>query len=227
MSSERDPVMGEERVGEDQLRFMAEITASVTHEMRNVLATIRESAGLVGDLVEMVPEGSFPKKERVQRALKSIDEQVERGVELAGKLNRFAHSIDERWAQVNLEEVVEEICLLLSRKARNRRVNLVPVYVGQGGWVKADPFYLRFIICYCLDYCLEGMEAGGSVEIRLQALEKGLTLKISSTRSSGGVEGPQAQRRELAVESLASSCGIEVLRGEGQGERWVELSFKD
>jgi len=217
----------EERPGEDQLRFMAEVTASVTHEMRNVLATIRESAGLVGDLVEMVPEGSFPRKERVAKALKSIEEQVERGVELAGKLNRFAHSIDERWAQVSLEEVVEEICLLLSRKARNRRVNLIPMYGGQGVWVQADPFYLRYIICRCLDHYLEGMEAGGSVEIRIQASEKGRTVKITSPRSSGGVESPHAQRRELVIESLDSSCGVEVMRGEEQGESWVELSFKD
>ncbi len=227
MSGERDRAMREDRLEEDQLRFMADITASVTHEMRNVLATIRESAGLVGDLVEMVPEGSFPKKERVSRALKSIEEQVERGVELAGKLNRFAHSIDERWTQVSLEEVVQEICLLLSRKARNRRVNLVPMYADQGAWVQADPFYLRFIICHFLDCCLEGIEAGGTVEIRLQASEKGRTLRISSTSSLNPVESPQAQRRELAIEEVASICGIEVLQGEGQGERWVELSFKN
>lgn len=40
------------RRGECEIRFMGRITAGITHEMRNVLAVIRESAGLIQDLME-------------------------------------------------------------------------------------------------------------------------------------------------------------------------------
>lgn len=225
MSGEREPVMTRERSGDDELRFMGEITPAVTHEMRNVLATIRESAGLVGDLMEMAPQGSFPGRERVTRALKSIEEQVERGVELAGKLNRFAHSVDDRWAEISLDELVEEICLLLARKARNRKASLVSLCRGTRVRIQGDPFHLRLLICRCIENCLDETGAGGSVEIEVKGSERGANLKMTS-RGPSEKEEPEAKSHREWIEKFALNAGIEVLRGEGPGEKWTELFFK-
>ena len=39
------------------LRFFGKITASVTHEIKNALATINENAGLMTDYIEMAARG--------------------------------------------------------------------------------------------------------------------------------------------------------------------------
>ncbi len=39
--------------------FMGKITAAITHEMKNVLAIIKESAGLMEDLLSVAKDDSF------------------------------------------------------------------------------------------------------------------------------------------------------------------------
>ena len=72
--------------------FLSAMTASTTHEARNVLAIIKESAGLVEDLVQMYGTRGNLDREKVDRALKRIDLQVKRGADLLTTLNRLAHT---------------------------------------------------------------------------------------------------------------------------------------
>ena len=44
--------------------FLSEVTAGATHELRNVLAIIKESGGLIGDLVRLHPNGESLDQER-------------------------------------------------------------------------------------------------------------------------------------------------------------------
>jgi hypothetical protein len=62
-----------------EMAFLGKITASMTHEISNTLAIIQESAGLLSDLINLSKEGSFPHKEKFQRVLGNINDQVRRG----------------------------------------------------------------------------------------------------------------------------------------------------
>lgn len=46
-----------------EIVFFGKITAGITHEMKNVLAIIKESSGLMEDLILLRPEDDFPHKE--------------------------------------------------------------------------------------------------------------------------------------------------------------------
>jgi hypothetical protein len=85
-----------------EMAFLAKITASVTHEIANSLAIILESAGLLSDILSLSQEGDFPHREKFQRVLGNINDQVKRGVDISSRLNQFAHSMDEPLAEVNL-----------------------------------------------------------------------------------------------------------------------------
>jgi len=82
--------------------FMGRITAGVTHEMKNVLAIIKESAGLMEDLLALSKDASFPHREKFSSVLSKIRNQVARGVDISTRLNAFAHSPDRRPADVDL-----------------------------------------------------------------------------------------------------------------------------
>jgi hypothetical protein len=79
----------------EKAAFMGRITAGVTHEIKNVLAIIKESAGLMEDLFELSKDHAPPPREKFLRTLTRITEQVRRGVDLATNLNEFAHTSDE------------------------------------------------------------------------------------------------------------------------------------
>jgi hypothetical protein len=98
--------------------FMGTITAGVTHEMKNVLAIVKESAGLMEDLLSLTNESEFSHKEKFFRVLGNIGQQVARGVELSTRLNRFAHSADSPSAQLDLNETVQDVVFLSQRFAR-------------------------------------------------------------------------------------------------------------
>ncbi len=107
-----------------ELRFFGRVAASFTHELKNVLAIVKETAGLMEDLLAMTPQGAFPHQPRFQRGVGTILEQVSRGVELATRMNRLAHSPDHSLATIDLNEAVDQVCLLSERLARVKGVTL-------------------------------------------------------------------------------------------------------
>ena len=75
--------------------FCGYIVAGATHELRNVLAVIKEYSGLLEDIASGGPQALADRHERIERALDSISGQLLRGQEHLGRLNRFAHCADE------------------------------------------------------------------------------------------------------------------------------------
>jgi signal transduction histidine kinase len=100
--------------------FLAGMTASATHEVRNVLAIIKESAGLIEDMLLLRSKKGTLDGEKVTRAVHRIDAQVKRGAELLTNLNRLSHSLDQDMATVDLHREVEQIVFLCDRLARRK-----------------------------------------------------------------------------------------------------------
>lgn len=109
--------------GRDETRaaFIARLTAGATHELRNVLAIVKESAGLVADLVEMQGPPGQEQPDKVQWALDRIQLQVTRGTELSNSLNRIMHGLDREEARIDLAEAVRHTGRLSRRFAHQNR----------------------------------------------------------------------------------------------------------
>ena len=104
--------------------FMGRLTASATHEMQNILATIRESSGLMEDLLAMGGE-NFAHAERFKKGLSVLSEQVERGMVLTEQLNYCAHSPEAIPAGAELNEALRSLVGLYRKHATRFRVSLV------------------------------------------------------------------------------------------------------
>ena len=74
--------------------FMGTVTAMSMHEMQNILAIIRESAGLMGDIMKVNARVDFKHKPTLERTLGHISTQVDRGKGLLEATSRLAHSAD-------------------------------------------------------------------------------------------------------------------------------------
>lgn len=98
--------------------FLAKVTAGTTHEIRNVLAIIKESAGLIEDMVRSSEKsGSLP-RDRLFRSVERIEAQVSRGAELMSTLSRFAHSMDHDQDLIDLNQEARQVVLLCGRSAK-------------------------------------------------------------------------------------------------------------
>ena len=144
-------------IEESGLRFFGRVTASVSHEIKNVLAIINENAGLLEDLVLMTERGQPLDPVRVKALSGKVKTLVRRGDEIIKSMNRFAHSVDEPAETVDLRDVVGLMARIAQRIADMRRVNLTPEHSAQPVKFLTKPFLLQNIIwlylIQCMDYC--------------------------------------------------------------------------
>ncbi|MCU0691499.1 MAG: hypothetical protein MUF54_08860 [Polyangiaceae bacterium] len=109
----------------DDLRFFGAIAASISHEMKNVVTIINEAAGLLHDLSLSAEAGKRPlDPTRIKKMSADVGRNVERGVGIINRMNRFAHSVDEPERSFNLGDLVSDAVALASRFAAGRSVEL-------------------------------------------------------------------------------------------------------
>jgi nitrogen-specific signal transduction histidine kinase len=157
-----------------EVAFFGKITAGITHELKNVLAIIRESSGLIGDIISISPEAIIKHQEKIQNSIVRIKDQIERGVNLTDRLNRFAHSTDETLSKIDLQETTEQLVTLAQRFARLKHVVLNTVPPDQ----EVPPVTLvtrhvqiHMALFASLECCLTVMSAGGEINIGIRKLE--------------------------------------------------------
>ncbi len=153
--------------------FMGKITAGATHEMKNVLAIIRESAGLMEDLLGASREDSLPIREKFLKILSGIGNQVTRGVNLANALNRFSHNPDEPIATVDVDHLIGELIVLCQRFALSKKVILKNVAHEQPLHYRCDPVKFQMTIYRGIELLLGTAAPGTTITIRAMARSSG------------------------------------------------------
>jgi len=203
--------------------FIARITASATHELRNVLAIVRESAGLVGDMLDAAGRGKPLKHDRIEKAVAKIDAQVNRGAALLTDLNRFAHSLDSPTERVDLNEEADQVAALCERFARLKGHTVDVERAREPVLVDANALRLHMAFCGAVECCLDRMEEPGTIRVR--ALRSSGVPSIALTGEIGGKAAPSSPRDapgwpavEKALDQLAaraepsdSECHVSIL----------------
>ena len=100
MKSER------ETLADQEVLFLGEMIACISHELKNALATIHETSGLLTDILA-VPGGVTEEVEEIRGCADSIAEDLGRTFRIIRNLNRFAHSADKPLEEIDVAELVE------------------------------------------------------------------------------------------------------------------------
>ena len=145
--------------------FVAQVTAGTTHEIRNILAIVKESAGLIEDLIFAFSRRGSLDQEKLKRSLERIDAQVARGTELLSNLNRFAHSLDRDQDPIDLTREIQQIASLCQFRARRGRHLLQVQPADQNLTAAVDPFGFQMALFASVDCCLEQLPEGSTVSI--------------------------------------------------------------
>jgi len=165
----------------DGVRFFGEMSASVSHEMKNVLAIVKENAGLLQDMLAMNARGIPLNTERLTRLAQSIDRQVARGDGIVKNLNRFAHSADHASETVDVHEtigfVIDLAARLIVMKGSPPQIEAATASLT----AVTNRFFLERLIWACLCRAIEACapeetisvvaeKTDGAVQIRFQGL---------------------------------------------------------
>ena len=183
-----------------EVRFFGEITAALSHELKNVLAIINENAGLLEDLVYMSTGGTPLDPERLGTVAGKIRRQVRRADEMIKRLNQVGHSVDRPLDTVNLTELVETVCALAERKATLNAVALSITPSPEAVKINTDPYALQQLVWTCLGMMIPLAKTSGSIDIEIKSILDGGAIifgPTEATKNSSLDLGPEWPPNEL------------------------------
>lgn len=160
------------------LSFFGEVTASVTHEIKNSLAVVKEVAGLMADLGEGAVAGRPLGPERVKDLAGRIDLEVRRMDETIRHLNRFAHSVDHPRRTVDVSDLVGLLAALAERWAVRHRVRLTIRPPEAPVPIETDPFLFQHAVFTALLGTIDAAEPGSEVALEPEASGGGARIVL-------------------------------------------------
>ncbi|MCK5071453.1 MAG: hypothetical protein KAR01_12945 [Desulfocapsa sp.] len=169
----------ENSIRQEQIESFGRLMAGFAHDMKNHLGIIRESNGLMGDIIEMGTMCEDAKM--VERLLKSIA-AIERRIVISAKmmhdLSGIAHRPDTPHSSFLLNDLIEEEYTFLERFSRLKQVEvlfelqetLLPVY--------NDPALLQHIFYRVYAQCLDCLESGKVLTIKTEQAGKNVVASL-------------------------------------------------
>lgn len=154
--------------GYDSLAFFGRVNASISHELKNVMAIISETTGLLGDLSEMARGGTPLDPDMLASSTESIIEEIQRGFTIIRQMNRFSHSVDTPVVSIDLMEILDLVRNLSGYLAFAGKINL---HTGDGATAMATtcPFILQAIIYQAVVFSFQNTGPGQELELSVQS----------------------------------------------------------
>ncbi len=170
-----------------EIAMLGSVLAALTHDLRNVLGAVGESADLCRDLLTSAGTSGPVQGERLAPPLARVLRQVERGSGMVGSLNTLAHLMDEPCPRVAADVVLDQVAFLMGRTARLREVELVAAPAGSEIDLELEVPRLILALCAGVRFCLTGAPAGTRLTVAAGRLGGDVRFEIA-------VEGPAGDR---------------------------------
>jgi C4-dicarboxylate-specific signal transduction histidine kinase len=155
----------QESLREMQLACIGKLMASISHEFKNHLAIIKESCGLVEDLLLFEDSERPTNSGRYKKIIAGVNDRIAQAAEMCRYLSGFSHRMDQPLSSFNLGEVLQEEVYLLQRLARQKQVDLIFADTAGVPPVYSNPSLLQFAV-FCLVFpALESLERQGRITI--------------------------------------------------------------
>jgi len=184
------------------LRFFGAVSASISHEIKNVLSIIRERAGLIEDLLDLgLGSGQLPDPARLRTLAARIQDQTARADTIIKGMNRLAHSVDHDRATVDLGDLVELLATLSARRASQAGLTLVLPDRAEAATpavtLATCPFALLHALWLCLGAAIASPGAEPRIELDIGPQPAGVAITL------GGIDAAAALRHDDLATSEA------------------------
>lgn len=183
-----------------QLEVLSKVLGDVTHDAQNHLAIINESAGWMGDLLNLKKKKGFGrivalfKRNQGQHldvepffeGLKSIHEHVREAATLTRRLSRFGDRMDEAKAVIDANQALEEIRDALLGQATEMGVRLDVKLAKEAAMVETEPAAFQLSLFANVAELIEAQEKGASLAVEADVKENRFHLHVTGPEGSSG-----------------------------------------
>jgi signal transduction histidine kinase len=190
----------------EDLAFFGRVNASISHELKNILAIISETTGLLDDLTEMAVRGKKVEPDTLRACCKDIIEEIQRGFGTIKQMNAFSHSVDTPFKSVNLIEVLDLMINLAGFLSFAGKVRFDPS-AEVALMIVTCPFRLQNIIYQALVFAFEWVGPAGEILVALHPKENGeIRISFSGLGSKSAQTFPDAKTKQIAESIGVALC---------------------
>ena len=195
---------GHQAAGQSEtgLQFFGKMTASISHEIKNVMAIINESAGLLEDYALMVEKGVAIDPEKLKVVSGRVSKQIRRAEGITRNMNSLAHSVDDFHKSIGLGETLELSVGLALRLADMKSVKLDLRLPRDTATVTiiTSPFHLLNLLWLVLDFAMGASGEGKSVVIAFETAPRSVKIRFSGLETLSNLsEGVFPTEKEKAL----------------------------
>lgn len=190
-----------------ELAFFGTITASVSHELNNVLSIINEYSGLLGDLMLAAERGKPIERDRIKKIAFNITEQIKRERDIIKLLNRFAHRVDAPIVQFNLNDLVNDIIRLSRRFASLKKVSMEITLPQETICITNFQFGMQHAIFSCLDLALDCANQSDSITTVLEGEESQAIIKVTCRPIN---KNEQTEKKLALIDLITKNVGVKI-----------------
>ncbi len=211
-------------IGEAGLQFFGRMSASISHELKNALAIIKENSGLLSDYINMMGKGMPVAPERFQTIAQRIDNQTRRADGIIKDLNQFAHTVDSPSKPVDLNQTLDILVALHRRPAAMLQVGLEPRPADSPAVVTTAPFLLLNALGLILAQAMKTAPAGEAltITVNISPSEAGISFGRLKTLS----ELPADQFPTEQLNALLTALGAKAIIEAGDCRIIVRLPLQ-
>ena len=151
---------------------ISRLLASSLHVMRNVLAIIRESAGLAQDVSSLEEQGgdaADSNRQTLLSSLESVQNAVGHGAAVIEAMDYMAQLENQKnisSPSCDLQRVCQGFCLMAARWAKGVRISLTAGEAREAVWAELPAAAVYCALLDILDLCAS---VGGQVDLLLTA----------------------------------------------------------
>jgi nitrogen-specific signal transduction histidine kinase len=199
-----------------QLQFIGKILAGFTHEIKNYLAIIKESNGLIEDLITLGKTAQGDSEQYLE-ITRSIEEHIEKTNNLFRYLNRFAHRMDSQLATFNLNETLEELIALVTRFANQKKIHIGKDFQEDIPSVYSNPSLVQFVAFSFLHEKIKNLDSNSKITIQtFAAADKTVKIRIIPEGNvlEGNDDSPSITYENL--EKIIKQLGGNIVQEKGQ-----------
>jgi len=194
------------------LQFFGKMTASISHEIKNVLAIINENAGLLEDLALMAGRGAAIEPQRLTKMSQTVMKQVSRADVIVKNMNRLAHSIDESEKTIDLNDMLELLMALTHPFASMRGVAVELTLADGPVKLKTAPFFLLNLLWLCLNFAMDATGEDKRVDLVSQKTGDGIDVffKGLGSLAEAPVKAFMAEHEQGLCELLGAELEVRI-----------------
>lgn len=179
------------------LIFFGQISASISHELKNTLSIMNENAGLLADLTAMAERGKPIDSARAKRLSDAIQKQIKRTDEIIRNMNRFSHLVDEPFRQIELTDFIRLVIAITHRLAvsAGARVEITPPETPL--YIVTKPFFLHHLLWLLIRDCILSHAPDNDLTLSPRPADPGVHIVFSGfTALSYSSEKKMAEQPE-------------------------------